>query len=240
MIEYRIEQVAYRLLTPDISNHWIRTESFLVCSLAKLAFLRSFPFYRLSSGPLSLFPPKSPQLCSFSLLPIMETKGQLIAISQLRATLPHNVGWFRKKDPICEITLGSQCVKTTPCWDEGLKPVWTESFTLLRTHEAEINFCVLNRSNIGIRHLVASGSFTFLDYPVKGLSCTILLTYEDVLVGELEVLLTFVGHIESSSNPKPPVLIIKQMLEDELICNDEDGGCQYKKRLKNVIIDPCT
>lgn len=168
----------------------------------------------------------------------METQGQLVSIRPLRAHLLHNTGLFTQKDPICEITLGTQCVKTAPCWGQGSRPQWTESFTLIRTKETEISFCLLNRSKIGIRHLVASGTFTFLDLPAKTIESHVQLTHKDVLAGELQVLLTLVGQLQPNPETGPSFVIVKQQLVDEP--RNSRGGHRSKrrKRVKEVIIVP--
>ena len=168
----------------------------------------------------------------------METKGQLVSIRPLRATLLHNTGLFTQKDPVCEITLGKEVVKTAPCWGMGSRPEWREAFTLLRTTETLITFCILNRSKIGIRHLVASGTFTFLDFPATSFESHIQLLHKDVVAGELQVLITLVGQLQPGMPPGPGFVIVKQQLVDE--SRNSRGGHRSKrqKRVREVVIVP--
>jgi len=152
--------------------------------------------------------------------------------------LLHNTGLFTQKDPVCEITMGKQCVKTAPCWGHGSRPEWKEAFTLLKTQETEITFCVLNRSKIGIRHLVASGTFTFIDFPATSFESHIQLTHKDVLAGELQVLITLVGQLKPGTHPEPAFVIIKQQLVDDPRNSRGGHRSKRKKRVKDIIIVP--
>ena len=84
------------------------------------------------------------------------SSGQLI-IRPICARLIHDPDWFHKANPYCKISVGNKSYQTGVAKNEGMTPIWQETFTHELNGESSIQVHVFDHHHISHDKPIADG-----------------------------------------------------------------------------------